>query len=91
MRPVNRAVELQVLAKTDDSLMLNLFPTLMDRRGGRNVAQHTYMSRNFRKFRPCRDACVGLWSAGPQPYVRYSLQESSFFRSYNPLTECPIS
>ena len=73
MCPVNRVVQLQVFAKTNDGLMLNPFPRLIDRRGRRNIAQHTYMCRNFRKFRPCRDACVGLWFAGPQPCVRYSV------------------
>ena len=47
--------------------------------GRRNTAQHTYMCCTFRKFRPRRDACLGLWFAEPQPYVRQSVHRNFLY------------
>ena len=73
-RLANRVTDLQMLVKTSNEVSNRIcsLDFSIDRVG---VIQHNtrICVVIFVKFRPRKDACVGLLSTGPQPYVRQSV------------------
>ena len=79
-RPTNRVTEVQMLVKTSNGFSNRIYflDLSIDRVG---VIQHStpICVVIFVKFRPRKDACVGLWSAEPQPYVRQSVHRNFLY------------